>query len=71
MGKQPNIYILCCLIAILNQTLWQRSALFIIYIKLFGLLQLQPLQHTIAVSKWLWWDCPKGTIPPSIICQKY
>lgn len=70
-GEQPEIYILCCLVVILSQTVWQRSALYNIYIKLFGFVQLQPLYSTTAASKWLWWDCSKGTVPPSIICQKY
>lgn len=35
-GEQPKIYRLCCLVAILSQTIWQRLALFNSYIKLLG-----------------------------------
>jgi len=51
-GEQPKIRILSCLVAILSQIPWQRSALFSIYIKLIVFVQLQILHSTTAISKW-------------------
>lgn len=64
--EQRSICISCCLVAVLSHMVWQRAALFGIYPKLFGFVQLHPLRGTTAISK-----CPKGTVPPSSICQGY